>query len=395
MHLPDYSGTGIVNLMRSIELGLGARADARMLPYPALPMLPPERVARARNVVLMVLDGLGHDWLGRHAAGSRIASALRGRLTSVFPSTTATAVTTFLTGLAPLQHGLTGWHLPVPEAGADTTAAILPFRTRAEGRPLRELGIDPLTWFEHDPLFDRLPVRSAVVAPKWIIDSDFNLAHSGAALRCGYDQVYEFFRAIERALATPVDDGQRRYVYAYWPDLDSNAHDHGTDSPEVQTQFARLESAFGPFLSRVAGSDTLLLVTADHGFIDSPPEHVIELDRHPDLAACLARPLCGERRVAYAYVHPGRHREFEDLAAARLGDRVCLRRSAELVTEGWFGRGVAHPRFAARIGDYTLIMRDDWVIKDWLPGERRHHLRGVHGGPSAAEMYVPLCVFEC
>lgn len=35
-------------------------------------------------------------------------------------------------------------------------------------------------------------------------------------------------------------------------------------------------------------------------------------------------------------------------------------------------------------------MKDNWTIKDWLPGEQRYTMLGVHGGTSASEMRVPL-----
>jgi hypothetical protein len=67
------------------------------------------------------------------------------------------------------------------------------------------------------------------------------------------------------------------------------------------------------------------------------------------------------------------------------------------VADGWFGvpRGTDHPAFHRRIGDYLLMMRPGWTIKDWLPGENRHRLVGVHGGTTPAEMWVPLVVREC
>ena len=35
-------------------------------------------------------------------------------------------------------------------------------------------------------------------------------------------------------------------------------------------------------------------------------------------------------------------------------------------------------------------MKDNWTIKDWLPGEKRYTMVGVHGGISTNEMRVPL-----
>jgi hypothetical protein len=185
--LPDYRGGGLVNLMSSIATALGGTS-----PYPPAAALPPEALAGARHLVLLVIDGLGHDFLlGRDSALRR---HLRSPLTSVFPSTTASAIPTFLTGLAPQQHGLTGWHMYFREIGA--IAAPLPFRVRAGRHALREAGVTPASLFGLTPLFDRLPLPSHVVSPRHIIHSDFNVALSGRARRHGYETLDEMFALI-------------------------------------------------------------------------------------------------------------------------------------------------------------------------------------------------------
>ena len=105
-------------------------------------------------------------------------------------------------------------------------------------------------------------------------------------------------------------------------------------------------------------------------------------------------PLCGERRVPYCYVQPGQEAAFEHYVKTRLDHCAGLYRSAELIAQGWFGLGPANPRLAERVGHYALVMKDNYTIKDWIPGEQRYLTVGVHGGVSAAEMYVPLIVAE-
>jgi hypothetical protein len=75
-----------------------------------------------------------------------------------------------------------------------------------------------------------------------------------------------------------------------------------------------------------------------------------------------------------------------------LGERADVRPSRELVDEGWFGTGEAHPRFAERVGDVALVMNGRYTVKDWLAGEPRHLHIGNHGGATAGEMMIPLIV---
>lgn len=104
MIAPDYQGGSIVNLMASIIRARGGGSD-----YAPLRLLPPAELAATANIVLLLVDGLRADWLARRSPHGILSRHLRGGNTAVFPLTTATAVTTFLTGDAPQQHRLTGW----------------------------------------------------------------------------------------------------------------------------------------------------------------------------------------------------------------------------------------------------------------------------------------------
>ncbi len=389
MHLPDYHGGSIVNLMRSIERALDARPCAAAAAYPELDALPAAALAGARNIVLLIIDGLGYDYLGSAGADSALARHLKARLTSVFPSTTATAVTSFLTGVGPQQHALTGWHAWLRELGSVT--ATLRFRPRYGGDPLSRAGINPRSVYTAEPMFDRLAAKTHVVSPANIIDSDYNIAHCGLALRQSYKALPELFSRVAEIVRS---SGERKFIHAYTYDFDETAHSFGSASPELHEKFRQIDAAYARFLAEIAGTGTLVIALADHGFIDSPKPACVELEDHPQLAEMLMLPLCGERRAAYCYVQPGQDTAFEHYVQTRLDHCASLYRSSDLIAQGWFGLGPANPRLAERVGHYTLVMKDNYTIKDWILGEPHYLTQGVHGGVSAAEMYVPLIVAE-
>ena len=386
MIFPDYEGGSILNLMRS----LGDACGAPPSPYAPLRDAKVSPGGTAYNIVLLVIDGLGYNYLQRHGKGGHLHARLQARLSSVFPSTTASAVTTYLSGLAPQQHALTGWHMYFAEL--DAIAAVLPLRPRGAGEFDAPPGALPLRLFGHRPFVDRLPRRSVFVSPQAIAHSEFSLYHSGRAAVRAYRTLPELFGQIAAALR---ESGEPSYIYAYYAELDSLAHAHGVGSARVAAQFALLDEAFGAFLAAIAGSDTLVVACADHGFIDSPPERQIDLALHPDLAAMLARPLCGEHRVAYCYVRPGETARFEDYVSEHFGHCLDAFPRRALLEQGWFGPGPADPRLASRVGDYALVMREDWTLLDWVEGEKRHRQVGVHAGVSADEMLVPLIAVQC
>lgn len=381
--LPDYTGRSLVNLMQSVAVACSVSAA----PYSPLTLALPRALGEARNLLLLVIDGMGEALLQQAGQGTRLLAHRVGTLTSVFPSTTAAAVTTLLTGFAPAQHGLTGWHMHFSEAGS--VLAVLPLTRRVARTCQCEWPSlpPPEDLFDCRGLFGALDRRSHVVSPAAIVDSDFNRFHTGGAQSHAYsgrDALFDCVADIARG------GSERQYVYAYYDALDSLSHRVGAYGEAAAEELRELDAGFARLLQRLAGSDTIVLVTADHGFIDSPDARSIDLAQHPELSAMLTQPLCGEPRLAYCYVAPGRHEAFEAYVARRLGHATRCVRSDALIRAGWFGPGAANPRLAGRVGTHTLVMRDNWTIRDWLVGERRYRQIGVHGGLSKREMQVPL-----
>jgi hypothetical protein len=340
-----------------------------------------EELREARNLVLLIVDGLGDNYLLRRGAGGELARRRRASLTSVFPSTTASAITTSYTACTPLEHGLTGWFTYFSEAGC--VSAALPFRSRGDHLPLARRGVTPDQIFTAKALFEDLPVRSIVVTYKEIIDSEYNTHHCRGAQRVAYETLDELVEQIEKAVKSGAE---RKFIYAYWPLYDMVSHRHGAGSAEAFEQFSKFDAAFGTLLARLCGTESLVIATADHGFIDVAPEESFEL---PSAHASLLRfPLCGERRVAYCHVHE--QKTFIERAKSWLGERAEVIPSKNLLDEGWFGPGTPHPRLNERIGDVALVMRGHYTVKDWTPGESRHLHIGNHGGTSEDEMLIPL-----
>lgn len=385
----DYAGGGIFNLMQSVAQACGAPASG----FASCTVLPAEHLAETRHLVLFVIDGLGLPALAALPESSCLRRHLIGSLSSVFPSTTASAITTFMTGLSPAQHALTGWHVQLDEINEiDEMLAILPMAVRGQRPSPNQAAADAVAdlaprLFPYRTVFQQMTRESFVISPQHIAGSPFNAWHARGATTCAYATLPELFAQLGGLLR---EASAPRYVYAYYPELDSASHRFGCASEQALAVLSALDKAFDRFLADAAGADVSVIVTADHGFIDAPLERVICLDDHPQLAGWLAHPLSGERRVAYCHVQPEHRCEFADYVRANLAHAVELRASDDLIDAGWFGPPPYSPRLAGRVGDYTLVPKDDWTITDWLPGEKRYSLIGVHGGISAEEMRVPL-----
>jgi hypothetical protein len=387
MILPDYHQGSIVNLMQSIVAALGNGERSQL--YAPSPLAPPEIFADSRKVVLLVIDGLGHEFLLQAAGDGAMHDHLRGRLTSVFPSTTATAITTFLTASAPQQHALTGWYMWFRELGL--VLAPLPCTTRAGGVSLAGFGIDAKQLFASRPVADVLDTRCFIVQRRDLVNSSYTNAFRGKAEVRGYRSLGGFFDVVREI----VNSNDSCFVYAYWPQLDAMCHEFGVDSERSREHLRHIDGCFAGFLDTARGSGATVVLTADHGFIDTTHATRLELSHHPRLAETLVLPLCGEGRAVYCYVDPAKRALFEAYVAEELGERCVAIEKEVLLAGEYFGLGEPHPQLSSRIGHYVLLMKDKFVLRDRLRGEGERPLHvGVHGGVSAAEMYVPLVVAQ-
>jgi predicted AlkP superfamily pyrophosphatase or phosphodiesterase len=380
---PDYHGNSIANLMQTLASARGGDVGL----YPPLECLDPQPLAEARNVVMLVIDGLGYEFLKQYP-DSCLYQNLHSKIMAVAPPTTTSSVSTYLTGLAPQQHGLTGWFTYLRELGSVVT--ILPWVLRGGGPQLGQSGRTVKELLNLPSFFDRLAVETYSVMPSFLQHSEFNRMVSGQASLVPYGTYQQCFDEVSRLCS----NDRKKYVYAYWAGFDMLAHEFGVGSTQVASHFLELDQAFEKLVDQLAGSNSALLVSADHGFVDAPREKRIDLVDHPELKACLQVPLCGEPRLAYCYVRHDTRRQFESYIAKNLHGVAELYVSQDLLANNLYGLGKPHQELASRIGDYTLVMKDNYVIIDSLPGDITPQLVGYHGGLSSQEVYVPLILVQ-
>jgi hypothetical protein len=192
---PDYDSGSIVNLMSSIMKASGGKPE-----YPELRMLKSKELNEYKNILLVVLDGLGYEFLINHGKNSFLEKNCRGKITSVFPATTAAAITTFSTGTAPQQHAMTGWYMNVKKLGRVVTA--LKYSPRIGGPTFSAANIDPKLFF-NQKFFDKKilkKVRKPYLIQHFdLISSEYNsIAFSNSGI-LAYNDLKGFFEATKVA----------------------------------------------------------------------------------------------------------------------------------------------------------------------------------------------------
>lgn len=382
MYLPNYEDGSIVNLMSSILQAYGQGSE-----YGPLRNLDIKSLRKATNIILLVLDGLGYEFTLRHGEGGIFNEYLRDKMTSVFPPTTATGITTFLTGLAPQEHGITGWFMLLKELGLVTR--ILPFNPRYGGLSLSRSQVDPRLIFDHEPMSARISADTFYVIPRNLYESDYTNATSVGAKKVAYDSLDGCLEEITKIVSST---SAKKFIYAYWAEFDALCHECGTESSETLGHFQKLSYSTALFLEALKKSNSIVLITSDHGLVDTKETDRISLKKHPQFEETLTVPLCGEPRVAYCYVHPSKANQFREYAKTKLSNYCTLYNSRDLIKKHFFGLYKPNEKLFDRVGDYVLIMKEHYVIKDFTLGEAEHFLKANHGGVSKEEMFVPLIV---
>lgn len=380
--MPNYKNSSIVNLMSSILRSY--RADAQ---YDPLPFLSADELRQYRNVVLIVIDGLGNEFLTAHGKKSIFSAYNRGAITSVFPATTASGITTFLTSVAPQQHAITGWFMYLKEMGLVTK--ILPYVTRSESMLIKS---DFRTFYREKSLFQRIEIDSHYVIHSHHIDSRYTHATTMNAKKVAYHTLTDMVQKLREVI---VSSHNKNFICAYWPDLDAYCHSYGTESIETLQHLETLNAHITSFVESLKNTSTIVLITSDHGLVDADEAQIIRLREHQSFAQTLVLPLCGEPRAVYCYVHPERVSVFETYVKERLSKYCTVHKSRALVERNYFGLFEPNPSLYDRIGDYILIMKENYVLKDTVVGEKEYSLKAYHGGMSREEMYVPLIVIDC
>jgi hypothetical protein len=273
------------------------------------------------------------------------------------------------------------------EFGSVVTSLL--YQSRCTGASLQRNAIGADCVYGHRPIFKELSRKVYSIQPQQFRTTEYDIRINQIPYKLSYRTLSGFFRKIRQVVRRRHE---QTFTYAYWSEFDSLCHHYGTKSPEVAAHFEQLEHEFTKLVGATAGTDTMIIVTADHGLLDTERDQIVEVKHHPEFLETLALPLCGEPRVAYCYVRPSKTAQFERYIATQLDGMCKLYRSEDLIVRNYFGLFEPDPRLYDRIGDYVLIMRDNYVIKDFLLNEEEKFHIGNHGGVSEEEMLVPAIV---
>lgn len=357
--IPDYLGPNVRGIVPAL-LGPGT--------WSTLPSWFPEPVRHAEQAVLLVLDGLGWDQFESHRSQLPVLSTMEGRaITTVAPTTTATALSSIATGLTPGEHGLIGYRMLVKGEVINVLRWMGLEGDRRRSLPPRDV----------QPFAPFMGLEVPVISPSELEGSAFTEAHLRGSRPVGYRAPSAIAVEVRHQLLAG-----ERFVYAYYGSIDKTAHERGFgDFYEAELRTA--DRLVGDILDALPPG-AALVVTADHGQVEVG-DHVIHPT--PDLLAMVAV-QSGEGR--FRWWHTGRVPADEAAKAAidAYGDVAWVVTKEQTLDEGWFGPTVAPP-VAARLGDVAIVARGPVSFFDPLDAGA-FPLICRHGSLTSAEVRVPL-----
>ncbi len=355
--LPDYSGACVSGIV-----------PALMDDPDGLPGWMPATLHGADQVVVLVLDGLGWEqFITRREIVPTLAAMEGVPITTVCPTTTATALTSIATGTHPGDHGVVGYRIAI---GHDVLNVLRWTTARGDARH----SIEPESVGLAEPFMYQRP---PIVVRAEFEHSGFSRAHLRNTRFVGYRTMSTLAIEVARLLRAGEP-----FVYAYYDGVDKVAHEYGLGE-HYDAELIAIDWMV-EYLIGVLPPDASLVITADHGQVDVG-RNVIR--PHPEVLSA-TQFQSGEGRFRWLHAFPGSERELLEAARTHHGDVAWAVSRDEVVADHWFGPTI-RDEVIGRLGDVALVARADVSFDD--PADTGpFDLIGRHGSMTSAEVLVPL-----
>ena len=360
--IPDYSGANLTGIIPGCLLGASGRR----------PNWFPQPLQEAERIVLLVIDGLGYEQLLRHAhIAPNLMSLVGGSITTIAPSTTASALTSLVTGASPAEHGIVGYRMDMGDSIMNS------LRWWSDTRDLRK--VHPPATVQPIPPFVGMTIP--VVSRAELEGSAFTEAHLRGSRPCGWRAA----SSIVAQCANLISSGEK-FVYAYYDGIDKIAHERGFGA-YYDSEIAATDWLVGSLLNTLP-SGTTLAITADHGQVQVD-DNVVHLS--DDIKASLHH-QSGEGRFRWLHAKRGQESDLLQIATDSYSDIAWVASRDQVIEEAWLGPargGRIADQVKRRLGDVALVPFTATTFDDPLDSGP-FSLVCRHGSLTADEMFVPF-----
>ena len=337
-----------------------------------------------KNVVFIILDGMGEHILEKVSPTGYFRKKEIDCITSVYPSTTTAALTTYYSGKPPYETGWIAWSQYFKEYGRDID--MLSHRESYTSRDLKNARINVFdTIVKYKSVFEQIEealpnIKAYEITPSY---SDKRAKRSIRA-----DSIDEIIMNIETLCKNPDE----KFILAYCDNPDGLLNKFGTDSEEVKEFIENTERKIEDMCKNLT-EDTVVIISADHGHKDINKAYSI-LD-YPEIQKCLISLPSLESRVVTFWVKEDMKEEFVKNFNKNFENDFWLMTKEEFLEKNMLGFGKKHPKIDDFIGNYIALSISDSIIKleNYLT-EGKKLKKSTHCGLTKEEMEVPVIIIK-
>ena len=375
--LPDYNHS-ILNTITSILKYYNVETN-----HTSLETLDKKLSKQYKNVVFIVLDGMGEHILKNISPKGYFSQHEIDCVTSVFPSTTTAALTTYYSGKPPYETGWIAWSQYFKEYGRAIN--MLSQTESYKGDSIKDAKLDVFkTIVNYEPIFSQIEKANSNIKAYEIMPT-YSEKRAKRTLKA--DSINQLIDGIELLCSAPHD----KFIMAYCDNPDGILHKYGTESDEAKEFVLNTELSIKKMCENL-DEDTIVIISADHGHLNIENPHSI-LD-FPEILECLYMPVCLESRVVTFWVKDDMKNIFEERFNNLFKDEFWLMTKDEFVNKNHFlGYGNKHPKIDEFLGNYVAISISNSMIRiETFLAEGKQIKKSGHCGLSKEEMEVPLIV---
>ena len=396
---PQYQDYCIGNLPQTVFALLNLPYSQPIIPLSSFPQ------KKYRHIIVVLIDALGFSSFKKHRRQFRFLTSqgMVTPITSLFPSTTAAVITTLKTGLLPKKHGLFEWTLYLPQIGQTIKTLPFTYEKSHQSDKLLEDGYSPALLLNKPTIFQELAkedIPSFCFTHRSYAQSAYNRVSQKGTVSIPFIDLADLFSYLTSFSVKITKKYRRTYTFVYIDYIDTIAHTYGPESDPYRAELYQILTMMKNFFIQKIPplKDTLLVVTSDHGQIKTSSKETIYLSSYPGLKAYLkknpqGKPILdtGGSRDVFLHIKKGKTSKAVKFLKNKMGEKVEVIPTAQALKKGLFGPSQIHssPRFRRRLGEILLLPKENYTIK-YSPQDNTHPKKGVHGGLSPEEMWVPF-----
>ena len=338
-----------------------------------------------KNVIFLVLDGLGEHILNKDLPNGYLKNNQIDCVTSVYPSTTTAALTTYYSGKPPYETGWIAWSQYFKEYGR--AVDMFSHNESYMREPIKNPLMDVFkTIVNYESIFEQIEKASKDVKA-YELEPEYAERRAKRSIRA--NNLDELIMDIQDI----CNDSDKKFIFAYSDNPDGLLHKYGVESKEVKEFLIEAESKIQDMCNKME-DDTIVIITADHGHKDIEKAYTL-LD-YPEIQECLIMPASLESRVLTFWVKEGMEKIFEERFNKIFKDEFWLMTKDEFLNKYHFlGFGKKHLKIDDFIGNYIALSVAGSIIRlETFLAEGKPVKKSTHCGLTKEEMEVPIIIIQ-